>query len=472
MTRVRTNPSSPLLSVLVLGVLALTACGDGIDERTHPLEPQRDAVTTTAPEPIVLPTFEVERSELVIDDTEADYSGAHSALRLADGTWLFSGYDDHSTFGEPEPGALWRGDLSEVARVGEDLSDEKGQQVIASLTELASGRVLAAGTNFSRDDPEADFYLYDASVWLSDDQGTTFRQVSLQQDAAVAGALVIDGSIFVHGYQFAAAAEGVATGQIWYSDDDGESWRQLDPTYISTPGAAPTSLGTIDQLLIWEGSLIAIGRVSATDPDGSDYPLDRYSLSSSTEQWEPIDLALWYSDDLGASWHDAPAQGLAGLADAQVPTAAAVVGDQLVIAGSASEASPEFDLDDSDPDDSDLDDSELGGPAMLPTIWTCDYPLQRCESVTVVEDGSEFVNAMVVEHKGLAFVAFSGFTDGDSDGEQLLAFDPLSGEFTLQALPAAFEQTSAIVVDGDRLVLCGRDSGHDELAILLADIVG
>ena len=42
----------------------------------------------------------------------------------------------------------------------------------------------------------------------------------------------------------------------------------------------------------------------------------------------------------------------------------------------------------------------------------------------------------------------------------------------MPALPAAFEQTSAIVVDGDRLVLCGRDSGRDELAILLADIVG
>ena len=495
MACVRTPFSPSLLALLVVGALVVAACGDGIDERTEPLVPEQAATTTEPepePDPIELPTFELEQPAVVVDGTHADYSGARSALHLADGTWLVTGYDNHSTFSQPEPGAVWRGDGTEFDRVGDDISEEKGQQVITSLLELASGRIVAVGSNFSRDDPEADFYLYDASVWLSDDQGTSFRQVSLREDAGVTGALLVDNSIFVYGYQFVVGEDSVASGQIWRSDDEGESWQELDPSFTSTPGAAPSPLGTIARLLVWDGSLVAVGHTTATDPAGSDYALDRFSLSSPTEQWEPVDIALWYSDDLGATWHSSIAQGLSGLPDAQVAASAVVVGDQLVIVGAASDVSPDFNFDPGefefdpetfdpetfdpetfDPETFDPDEwADLDAPQMLATIWTCDYLLQRCDTITLHDESSDYIAAMVVERDGMALAAFSGFTGQLSEGEHLVAVDPHTGEFEVLALPERFEQTSAIVIDGERLVMFGRDGRLDQLSILVATIVG
>ena len=495
MARVRTTHFSSLLSLLgvarltVAGLavagLAVAGCGDGIDERTEPLAPEQAATTsTTEPASVDLPTFEFDELDVAIDSTKADYSGARSALHLSDGTWLVSGYDNHSTFVQPEPGAVWRGDeLTDFERIGDDISDEDGQQVISSLLELASGRIMAVGINFSRDDPTSEFFLYDADVWLSDDQGGTFRKVSLRLDAAVAGALVIEGTIYAYGYQFGEGDEAEAAGQIWRSDDEGETWNDLDPMVRPTPGAAPIPLGTIERLLHWDGSLIAVGLTSTTDPDGDDYPFDRLTFSSPTQQWEPIDVGLWYSDDLGSTWHASAPEGLSAQPNAQVVSDATIVGDQLVIVGSASEVSLtpfDFDPGDFDPgdfnteefdvEDFDLDDFEFEDLSMLPTIWTCDYLLQRCDALSLETEASGFVSGMVVERDGFALVAFSAFSDTSAAGEQLVAFHPLTGEFEAVELPRSFAQTSAIVLDGDRLVLFGRHARLDELDVLVTAV--
>lgn len=484
MAGVRTTHSSSLLSLLIVGGLAVAGCGDGIDERTEPLAPEQAVVTTTTePEPVELPSFEFDEPDVVVDNTKADYSGARSALQLSDGTWLVTGYDNHSTFIQPEPGAVWRGDdIGNLERTGDTLSDEEGQQVIASLLELDSGRVVAVGTNYSRDDPEAEFYTHDADVWLSDDQGSTFEKVSLRLDASVAGAIVVDGVIYVHGFQFGEGDDGLATGQIWRSDDDGETWDELNPAVSPTPGAAPEPLGTIGTLLHWDGSLIALGLSTSTDPDGGDYPLDRYSLSSGTEEWEPVDVGLWYSDDLGLTWHAPATNGMVGLPNAQIASDAVVVGDQLVIVGSASDltqapfdfdpgdfGSDDFDPEEFDIDDFDPEDFEFTESFVQPTLWTCDYLLQRCQIITVETDGSGFISAQVVERDGVAIATFSTFSSDSEDGEYVVTLDPLSGEFESTEMPSAFAQTSALVVDGDRLVLFGRHARLNELDALIVN---
>jgi hypothetical protein len=225
-----------------------------------------------------------------------------------------------------------------------------------------------------------------------------------------------------------------------------------------------------------------LGLSTSTDPDGGDYPLDRYSLSSGTEEWEPVDVGLWYSDDLGLTWHAPATNGMVGLPNAQIASDAVVVGDQLVIVGSASDltqapfdfdpgdfGSDDFDPEEFDIDDFDPEDFEFTESFVQPTLWTCDYLLQRCQIITVETDGSGFISAQVVERDGVAIATFSTFSSDSEDGEYVVTLDPLSGEFESTEMPSAFAQTSALVVDGDRLVLFGRHARLNELDALIVN---
>ncbi|MEQ1701623.1 MAG: sialidase family protein, partial [Ilumatobacteraceae bacterium] len=308
-----TSTTIALLTPLAL----LAACGDGIDERYDRAEAAPDAplqtTTTVPPEP---PTaLKVTPLVTTLTDSRADFSGVRNILQLADGTWLLSGFDNHSDPSQPEPGAVWHSDdLTEWQRVGDGISDDSNQQVIDTLVEVGD-TVLAAGSDFARYGDDDSGHVADAAVWRSDDQGRTFDRQLLATDAAVNGAAVIDDIVLVWGYEF--DDDLVAHGQIWRSDDAGETWTDLSPAASPGQGAAAQPLGPIEDLIVWDDSLVAVGIRTDTDPEGSDYPLDDIALGSATEAWEPVDIGIWYSDDIAATWRTATPTGLTGVDGAQ-----------------------------------------------------------------------------------------------------------------------------------------------------------
>lgn len=463
---------SRLTTLAVVGSsLVLASCGDGIDEGVGGQATDRPATAPTTTEPAVrtLPTLEFTDLELDITDTSAQYSGARTALHLADGSWLAAGYDNHSTRGQPEPGAVWRSDdLSNWTRVGDGISDESGQQVIASLVAV-DDRIIAAGTNFVRDDLEADLPTYDADVWVSDDGADSFRKVHLADDAAVNGAAALLGAVYAWGYEFDES--GIGRGQIWRSDDHGDSWQHLSPAASPQPGAAVTPLGPVQQVVQWDDTLVAVGFSNLGDPDGSDYPLDEIALGSATETWEPLDITLSYSDDQGASWRTTTPVGLSGVADAQIAYSAAVVGDHLVLSGMSAQQGLMFDPDELiDIDDLEFDpEFDFESPLAEARLWTCDFVLQSCAAVEMRDRGYDLVISTIAVADGLVYAAVTGIDEEPfATVDRLYVFDPASAELRSQRLPAWIDQVNEIVTDGDELLLFGHGPDSDLLQVARA----
>lgn len=436
-----TSQTIALLTPLAL----LVACGDGVDERYDRADaaPAAPAATTTtvAPEPPA--PLEVEPLATTFVDSRADFSGVRSVVQLADGSWLLSGFDNHSDRSQPEPGAVWRSDdLSEWQRVGEGISDGDNQQVIDTLIEVGD-TVIAA----------------DAVIWRSDDLGLTFEREVLREDAAIDGAAVIDGVAFVWGFEF--DDEMLAHGQIWRSDDTGVSWTDLSPGASPGQGAAEEPVGPIVELLAWDDSLVAVGMRTDTDPDGGDYLLDEIALGSATEAWEPVDIGIWYSDDLGASWRTATPSGLTAVDGAQAASSALVVGDQLVIAGGAAEVGS----DSSDDGEFGFDDDQF-----VATAWVCDYALQRCTPTTLDDSPHDGLGSTMLEVAGNVLVGYAMY-DFDDGGEEdvVVVLDPVTGLSATTTL-SKVRQVGALVVRDSTLYLFGRTTSTDELTAGTADL--
>lgn len=466
-----------LVTVAVVACsLVVAACGDGIDEGVGGQTPERpgtSSTTTTAP-PRTLPTLEFTEFDLDLVDTSAEYSGARMALQLADGSWLAAGYDNHSTRVQPEPGAVWRSDdLISWQRVGDGISDEDGQQVITALVEV-DDRIIATGTNFVRDDLDADLPTYDADVWVSDDRAESFRKVHIVDDAAIRGAAALLDSVYAWGYEF--DDEGIGHGQIWRSDDQGDRWLPLSPMASAQPGAAVTPLGPVQQVVQWDDTLVAIGVATTGDPDGADYPLDKLALGSGTETWEPLDITLSYSDDQGESWRTTTPDGLSGIANAQVAYSAVVVGDHLVLTGMAAEQGPTLfpeDLMDLD----DLDDLEVDPefdyetPLAEAHLWTCDFALQRCAAVDLEDRGYDVVLASVTAADGLVYASITGVDqDPFATVDRVYVFDPASAELRWQRLPRFIDQVNQVVADGDELLFFGHGPDSNLLQVSSATV--
>lgn len=458
--------------------IVLGACGDGINEgaigRAIPTPPALTTPPTTQPAR-PFPRIEFQALDPEIIATRAEYSGARVALHLPDGSWLAAGYDNHSTRAQAEPGAVWRSDdLLTWERAGDGISDESGQQVIASLVAVDQ-RIIAAGTNFVRDDLEADLPTYDADVWVSDDHADSFRKVHLGDDASVLGAAALLDALFAWGYEF--DSDGIGHGQIWRSDDRGDSWQSLSPVASPEPGAAVSPLGPIQRVVQWDDALVAVGFSNVSDPNGDDYPLDEIALGSATETWEPIDITLSYSEDQGSSWHTTTPTGLSGLIDAQVAFDAVVVGDRLVLAGTAAQTlAPVFDPDERT-DLEDLEDIatdpefEFDTPRSEARLWSCDFLLQSCESIALDERGYDFVLTVVTATDGLVYAAATGFIEEPFISiERLFVFDPVSNDVRSQLFPSKIDQVNEVVADGDDLLFFGRDPVSDLLQVTRAKL--
>ena len=450
------------LTIALLTPLALlAACGDGVDERYGSAEvvPTEPVVTTTtvAPEPPA--PLDVEPLATSLVDSRADFSGVRNIVQLADGSWLLSGFDDHSDSSQPEPGAVWRSDdLTEWQRVGDGISDATNQQVIDTIVEVGD-TVIAAGSDFARYGDDGSGNVPDAVIWRSDDHGLTFDRQLLSTDGAISGAAVIADVVMVWGLVF--DDELIAHGQIWRSDDAGINWSELSPTASPGRGAAAQPLGPIEELVVWDDSLVAIGLRTDTDPDGSDYPLDDVALGSATEAWEPVDIGMWYSDDLGSSWRTATPSGITGVAGAQSVSSAVVIGDQLVIAGGAADGADEA----ADDSSFDVDDDRF-----VATVWVCDYALQRCTPTTVDDTPHDGVHAAMIEAAGHAVVGFSMYDFDSGDEEDVVVrFHPLTAESAATVL-SRVRQVGALAVRDGTLYLFGRTTSTDELTAGTAEL--
>ena len=192
---------------LLASLSLLAACGDGIDEGagrpatgdTADTVNSHDTVTPTTVAPSPPAPLTIQLSETDVEHSNATYSGAHSVTQLDNGTYLLSGFDNHSDADHPERGALWRStDLQRWERIGAEISDADNQQTIARVLSIDDlGIVL--GTDYSRSSDPQDFSRFDATVWLTDDEGGSFTAVRIARDARVLSGSIIGDEIVVWG---------------------------------------------------------------------------------------------------------------------------------------------------------------------------------------------------------------------------------------------------------------------------------
>ena len=439
--------------------LVLAACGDGIDERYDAAAPQpvvTEAQTTTTTT-VRLGQPAVASSRVTVKNTRATYSGARSSLHLADGSWLLTGYDNH-TEAPPEPGAVWKTtDLATFTRVGKGISDQDNQQSLSGLAQLGD-TVVAVGTNFARNDvnvssiPDLASALFDADSWYSTDGGATFKEVSLAHDASAAGVTVIDGALWAYGYRIVA---GTLQGAMWTSTDKGRSWTATEPLAAPGIGRPPQPMGPLSNVLTWGDSLVAIGLTSATDPDGASRPLDKQAMAYGVYAGDAVDVGIWLSADHGTTWRATNPDEITGVRGAQYVVAAAIVGDNLVLLGAAPDPTAVSGL----PTGTDTLSSFLpsGASGFQSVLWTCDYQLTRCSPHVLFHDSVDVVAGDMVASGRLVVAAVTtfDFTSGTLGGHVVYA-DPVSGRSTSATVGGQIEQIETVAVDAKGVILFGR----------------
>jgi len=426
--------------VLLASTLLSVSCGDGIDERYGVgEEPSSTAAATTTSTTVATPygRFTLDSPPMTIENSDAVYSGAHSVVQLADGGYLLSGFDNHSSVQQPERGAIWHSDdLETWERVGTEISDADNQQTIITMVTTDEG-VIAFGTDYSRNSDGTLADGFDATAWFSDDNGATFESTVIERDARLAGADRLGDDLFAWGIR---TLDDAFVAALWRSSDDGASWELLATDAPPTPGTAAVPISTIGTLLRWEDSLIAIGSTVASDPYGSPgtEAFDVYGLHEASEA---VDIGIWYSDDEGISWQPATPSGLSGLPDAQWVLDAEVVGDQLVLLATTA-AAPAA--------------AETSAAQFQTSAFTCDFALQRCVRTVVLDGTYDFIAATMVLADGVLIGTTQAGT-GTTYNSQLFVFDPATGQVSVTNPGDSISQIETLLVQGDTLFLFGRN---------------
>jgi len=443
---------------LLASASLLAACGDGINEGAgdHPgATTVETIVTDTTIEPADPAALSVTLPDMKFVHTSADYSGAHSVAKLDDGTYLVTGFDNESDPQQAERGAIWRStDLRRFERVGRDISDADNQQTVSQV--LALGTVgVVVGTDYSRGSDPRDFSRFDARAWITTDKGSSFTTVRIARDARVGGGVVIGDALVIWGFR--TGADDIAQAVIWRSTDKGEHWKEQAVTAPPAPGMAPQPIHLLVRLLQFGDHLIAIGANAASDPDaGSDLPEPMVDPTVDASAWDAVDVGVWYSDDGGVSWQDAAPGGLAGLAFAQWPLDAAVVGNHLVVLASAGDTDSSGDID---------FDGRLVG-----TAYSCDAALSSCVATKVNSSAYDYIDATVAARAdGSAVIYTTMFNSGSSaQSGALVALDPATGQMSKSARLGDLEQVEAILVEGDTVDLFGRSTDTNLLQVATA----
>lgn len=429
----------------LLGACLLAACGDGIDERyTDADAPTAEMATpTTAPLPLKL---EPEMVDIHRRYTSATYSGSHRAVALPDGGYLLVGFDNSSDPRQPERGAVWSSpDLVNWTRTGRDISDAPNQQSITDLV-VVDEAVVAVGIDFSRNGTSS-VDARDAVAWLSDDSGEHFRKVLIERDGAVWGVTVAGEQLIAFGER--ELSDGTPSGRLWYSSDGGESWTGSTPLAAAEPGEPAIAPFSVHQVLAVGNDLVLVGDSAATDPAGAGYTYD--SFDSIVFPWAPLDIALWWSSDGGATWSAAAPAGLAGLDYAQSAVDAVVAGDKVVLLGGSG--------------------APRDGDSWTPQAWVCDLVLQFCRVLAVSSANGDFADGVLVADGDIVYGSSRAFAyDSYSQHDLVFTIDPVSVQVRKGSIPSEIQQIEGLLVVDGRLMLFGNGTVDNKIVVAAADL--
>lgn len=203
---------------------------------------------------------------------------------------------------------------------------------------------------------------------------------------------------------------------------------------IGSSGLSSASRGRVNVIIPEGDGLLAVGWLEGTDP-GRD-AIEKPGDFETPKPWSPIDIAIWRSSD-GADWQPATPSDLLGIPDAQLPIDAVVVGDRILLSGSATE-----------------DDS------LVSAVWMIDTDGSVTTSTAIMSGAPTAVDWFgggleIVD--GVAVVV-GDWVVGNRAVPGIAVYDPATGEFGGRNLgrETDVEQLeSAVVIDG-RLYAFGR----------------
>ena len=283
-----------------------TSTSVAVPEATTPAL-EFDEVDPDDPDVLV---FDLDRFDVVtrLRTTQAEtpplgYNGFAQSIVLSDGTLMASGFDATADGFQPERSALWTSaDGERWERSGLELGGPVGQQTIQALFLDAAGTptVALSDVNIGEDSDGTTDVEFGLTVeWRRGSSGWGSRE--LIGDAAIVGSYESpdDGTIVLYGVTD-PNQDGEFTGAV-FTSSPGEPWRDR-PIDVDGDGAPISGSIVTDITVLADGTLLAVGATTATDPLGdvdAEYIDTQLSLgftdvgiwtqSPGTDRWSRID---------------------------------------------------------------------------------------------------------------------------------------------------------------------------------------
>lgn len=402
----------------------------------EPDPPASPSTTTTVPSGPP-PTIEAETLGLTSPKPAGNFSGLHTMVQLPDESWLGAGFDNDQDPETPEAAVMWRSaDLLTWERLGNSITDAPGVQAITTLLAPEGAPLVAVGGTFDGIDAGPGGLTAQAMAWTSTDAGATWQAHEVAPNSTIDGVVQDDDGLLAWGH--AVGPRAVVPSRMWRSTDDGSTWQ---PVEAASKGVN-ASLGFVQQVLPWNGALVAISNIDTTDP-GPDADALRYPAAG-----DPVQVHLLQSDDGGESWTKLPSSDMAAPDATQVAVAAVANGDHLLIAGAEA-----------------ADDRN----SFQPVLWNCDKDVQ-CTRVELGSSTGQMyaVTGDIVMVDDLAVVLMTDAPEfliaersdfmlpwQTAGRSYLTAYDPSTGRIALRTL-TRITQVEDLVVDGDRVLAIGR----------------
>lgn len=292
-----------------------TTTADANSGGTEPTDPET-TVTTVASEvpsdpvpaeadPDDILVFDLERFDVVVSrrsttvsdgtvlsdplpSSEVVSRGFRTATVLSNGSIVASGYEFSNSADGATFGALWRSDDAfDWTRVGRDVGSGPDEQLVPVVVTDADGSAMVSVTSIEFVDGSTSVAYGPASSWSSDD-GTAWVSDALIGDSSIHTGTLFDGRLVLAG---AADPNTPAfTAAVYAQPAGSEAWTEttLDPNGVPS---------LVNDLIVVDDSLLAVGGIASTDPAGST-PTTLGDMQLTTG---PADIAVWRSVD-GLSW--------------------------------------------------------------------------------------------------------------------------------------------------------------------------
>ncbi|GEM_PF-1151728 len=299
------------ICLLLCILTALSSCSSDDDTDTPDNPPSTDTSSPSLPIEN-LENLEWERVPLGAQALEktAPVSRARSAITLKNGRIVAVGWGKKN---EAWDGIVWVSDDQGLTWAGISHTQIKksSAQAIEAITLAGEDRLVAVGIELQKDSS-------DPAVWLSDDNGKSWRSVTDKKlrtpgrDRMLAVTQTGERLVAV-GWSQTGINRFAATS--WLSDDNGENWeRVLIPREEAGKNRQNAPTGEkIHQVTLVGDRLVAVGK----------------KISSQGET-----PAIWLSDNSGKSWRGVPHTSIEDATPGLIPyTVTALANGTLIAAG-------------------------------------------------------------------------------------------------------------------------------------------